>query len=260
MSCPSCGGDSRVMLSPGYFQCTSSFSHREPTGAHPSGAFGPAYRYVSSQCVARYQEGTGQPGQQPCSTHALFAVGLCVHCRRTPVCGSCPQQMCASCYSEEQARRAKEETKIRVSQRAKDEERRKAERAAHDADAQANIAKHPRSQEYYRAELNNIDAMISEAGNSARGREATGGTIFQAILGVLFVLVAMFVLIASPVKAASIGPSVVALILLLPAVPRIRSSLARSRREALNTRRAQLLPALGCGKACQFGCHTYQRG
>ena len=259
MSCPSCGGTSRAMLSPGYFQCTSIITRRDPTGAHPSGAFGPAYQDFSCQCGHRYQEGTGQAGQQACIEHALFAVGLCIRCRRTPVCGRCPQQACASCRAEERDRRAKQEAKALAAQRVEAEERRELLKAAHDADVQTNAAKQPYTQEYYRAELKNIDVRISAAGNPVRGRGATGGTIFQAVIGAMFVLFAVFILMAAPatVKMAFLGPSAVALILLGPNIAPIRRSLARSRQEALRVRKGELLAALGCGQACQFGCRTY---
>jgi hypothetical protein len=82
MSCPRCGGSSRRMLAPGYYECMSSGEVRAYAPG-PDGTVVPYPRTVV--CGHRYQEGVGPAlGQCDCG---VFAVATCQQCGK-PLCGN----------------------------------------------------------------------------------------------------------------------------------------------------------------------------
>jgi len=88
MACPHCGGTDRRAISPGFWECVSPVYGEIPTGLHPSGKFGPAFRTVAYPCGRRYQEGTPGGTGMLCQTCTVFAIGICADCG-IPQCGNC---------------------------------------------------------------------------------------------------------------------------------------------------------------------------
>jgi hypothetical protein len=81
-NCPKCGGAERRILSPGYFECTSSVL----TNVVPAGAQGNAVQVpIYGVCGRRYQEGSASDGGPQCAC-GMFAVGLCATCGNA-ICG-----------------------------------------------------------------------------------------------------------------------------------------------------------------------------
>lgn len=109
MACPTCGGTERRPIAPGFWECASLIYQQIPTGAHPSGQFGPAFATVATTCGRRYHEGGGGSSTSLCQTCTVFAIGVCADCR-IPQCGNCGLHfrgtfLCKSCLT---ARRAAE--------------------------------------------------------------------------------------------------------------------------------------------------------
>src|SRR5947209_5314689 len=88
MACPRCGGLSRHQLAHGYWECTTVWQDQVPTGAHPSGAQGPAYALINRTCGFRYQEAASGAAVPVCGTCSMYSVGLCADCGIAQ-CGSC---------------------------------------------------------------------------------------------------------------------------------------------------------------------------
>lgn len=108
MGCPECGGKSRQLVAPGYWECTSSVVKIVPTGAHPSGAFGAPERAASFVCGRRYQDGPAATSEL-CSCGTL-ALGYCRACNRA-VCHDhsgvkTGQRMCTDCELAHETREA----------------------------------------------------------------------------------------------------------------------------------------------------------
>jgi hypothetical protein len=263
MSCPnpSCSGISRVTLAPGFFRCTSQIVERIWTGAHPSGAFGPAYRDISYPCGFEYQEGTGQAGQQVCQEHSLFAVGVCARCKANPVCGRCPLQKCLSCRKAEQraeterqrvvAARLNAERAAAVEQNAREQNTRRAE---HEARVKANAARYPMPRSFYLNKLNKLRRKTFRDHRHFSQTKAITAMVIFALLpspllaavvagkapAVLWLIVeAMFLLIGSFLNAGG-----------------LRTIYASSQNARLRTEQEALLRALGCGSDCEFGCRS----
>jgi len=81
MGCPRCGGSSRRMLAPGYYECTS-ITERPGYMPGPGGTWIPGPE--RGVCGHRYQEAVGPAlGQCECG---VFAVATCQQCGK-PLCG-----------------------------------------------------------------------------------------------------------------------------------------------------------------------------
>lgn len=84
MPCPSCGGESRSPIAPGYWRCTSLVREDAPGPGLINPALGPPAFQTTRECGNEYVEVVGTPGLTcPCGT---FAIGLCQQCS-LPVCG-----------------------------------------------------------------------------------------------------------------------------------------------------------------------------
>lgn len=147
MPCTSCGAPGpRTQLAPGYFKCKNLLQAQRATGAHPSGAQGPAYVNVSWPCATEYQEADASiSGGATCSEHLLFSIGLCAEDKVTPVCGRDPQQLCLNCRTkraeaDSAARRIAEEqvAAFEAENRRIDDQRAAAAECAHQAKVDAN--------------------------------------------------------------------------------------------------------------------------
>ena len=80
MGCPQCGGSSRRMLAPGFWECESPVQVTVPGpgyGAPPTGQYGPALVTLTQACRYRYQEGR-PPGAPVCASPSCgrFAGGV----------------------------------------------------------------------------------------------------------------------------------------------------------------------------------------
>ena len=83
--CPSCGGGDRRLISPGFYECTSTVTDGVVPGNQP-GNPGPAPRPLERICGNRYQEGAPMTAAPPqCWCH-VFAVGSCASCGQM-LCG-----------------------------------------------------------------------------------------------------------------------------------------------------------------------------
>lgn len=83
-----------------------------PTGAHPSGQFGPAYQTVAVPCRRRYQEGSPDGMAITCATCTMDSIGACADCGDRQ-CGNCGLQgvgifICRACQRKRDAARAAE--------------------------------------------------------------------------------------------------------------------------------------------------------
>ena len=87
MPCPVCGGNARVPIAPGYWECDSLRAVPnygwEPVG--PGGALEPRQTVVRVRCGSRYNE--GGPGTSPTKCYCgTYAIGECANCGAA-VCG-----------------------------------------------------------------------------------------------------------------------------------------------------------------------------
>jgi hypothetical protein len=94
VACPTCGGESREPIAPGYWKCTGLIAHRVATGLHPSGVFGPPFVDEFAPCNNRYQEGA--PVTTPLCEHSTYSIGVCARCGE-PVCGD---RICSRIYND----------------------------------------------------------------------------------------------------------------------------------------------------------------
>ena len=97
-ACPQCGGSSRRILAPNHYQCVTERTIRLPTGAHPSGVQGSAWRDYVQACGFEYAEAPLGDLSSTCPSHRLFAIGVCIVCESTLICGRCPGQRCSTCH------------------------------------------------------------------------------------------------------------------------------------------------------------------
>jgi hypothetical protein len=102
-SCPSCGGHEREPVAPGYWRCTTVLAERIPTGAPPSGRFGPPFIQNSFRCGREYAEGSNAmtPSCAYCTTDSI---GSCGQCGKR-ICGDCSgrysdQRLCVVCIGQ----------------------------------------------------------------------------------------------------------------------------------------------------------------
>lgn len=255
MVCPSCRtSTSRIMLTQDYFRCTNQLSYRRPTGAHPSGAFGPAFEDVWHVCNTEYYDIPWQPGQTTCPTHSLIDIGVCKRCTQKPICGDCPDRMCGSCIAAVAwvasggAARAQAERKAEESAR----------RSEHEARIRANAVKHPKSQEFYLGRIRKINSDLSRVDRRAsRDRPAISLVEKGAIVvtGTTFLL---WIAGGSPTNAPTLRLlSIVVLLGIIALLWRkVTAILARSKQASLGRERDEAYQALGCGHHCQFGCRS----
>lgn len=91
MPCPSCSGNRRLELQPGFWKCQNSWRERQTvaTGLHPSGKYGPAWQtvWVTVECRREYHEGFVRDSPV-CPCGVLRSVDTCAECLR-PSCGRC---------------------------------------------------------------------------------------------------------------------------------------------------------------------------
>lgn len=80
-SCPRCGNSVAKTIAPGVHQCTYWWNVQVPTGAHPSGAQGPAYYVVTNECLEVFRT-TVDLGGSSCSLCNAGAVTRCPQCDR----------------------------------------------------------------------------------------------------------------------------------------------------------------------------------
>ncbi len=259
MGCPHCGGTSRVMLAPGFYRCTAEFSERVPTGLPPSGAYGPAYRDVWYQCGREYQEGTGQAGQSSCAEHGLFAVGVCTRCRMNPICGDCQRRTCSTCREAEAAaaaerKRVASERQLTAQAAAAQQETER--QRVHDARVGANAARYPRPPEWYELELEDIQADLAKTEKILNPRMSTP-FVEKFMRGmVAFVCLTWIVSGMTPASARiPIGAMFLVVgFLSFGGVRLLRVTAAKSRKARLLDRMGEVVPAIGCGSDCEFGC------
>lgn len=88
MPCPSCGGEIRKLIAPGFWECESMLTSTEMRAQlTPEG---PRHLPVDSHrvCGVRYHESDARAaaGSLPVCGCGTFAVGVCADCQ-TPVCG-----------------------------------------------------------------------------------------------------------------------------------------------------------------------------
>lgn len=108
-TCPQCGSTNARRIAPNYFECQGTLA--VPTGAPPSGAYGPTTQ--SRVCGHRYQTVTGSSaGVLPQCSCGMFAVGTCYDCGK-PLCGDhnvgTGTVLCHACRSVRRERRAAED-------------------------------------------------------------------------------------------------------------------------------------------------------
>jgi hypothetical protein len=115
MACPSCGGNSRQLIAPGFFRCTSRVMTRSSGPGLSDPRLGPSVIETARECGAEYQEGVQTTGLE-CSC-GTFAVGRCTECSQ-PKCGAHSglyrggKRLCGTCWrkaDEAQATIAKEQ-------------------------------------------------------------------------------------------------------------------------------------------------------
>jgi hypothetical protein len=267
VNCPRCGGSSRILLAPGFFRCTSEIFEEQPTGAHPSGAFGPTFRVISYVCGFEYQEGTGQAGQSLCAEHALFAVGVCSRCRTAPVCGRCPQQKCRVCrQAEERAairQRAEEADRYLAAAEAtatKETRQKRARETAHAAAVRANAAVHPGRRDSYIRELNKLQGKFPvEYPTKPYWFKRSP---FLAVIWMIFFAGLSVALVhgtsqqPAATKLAVFGGFLFGVFVWFGGLRALWTAYAKARNASLDARREALFRALGCGKNCEFGCRT----
>ncbi len=259
MSCPRCGGTSRVMLTHGFYRCTTEFTERIPTGLPPNGAHGPAFRDVWYQCGREYQEGTGQAGQSNCDEHGLFAIGVCTNCRTNPICGDCSRRTCRACRQADAmaaAERKRVEAERQLAAKAAAAQQETERQRAHDARVRANAARYPKPPEWYELELEDIQAELARTEKQLHPRMSTP-FVEKFVRGmVVFVCLAW---IAGGMTPASARVPIGALFLLVGflsfgGVRLIRVTAAKSRKARLLDRMGEVVPAIGCGSDCEYGC------
>lgn len=106
MPCPNCGGNSREVIAPGFWLCTSPIPVGTP-GPGLLGLPGPPVAHIMTPCGKEYQEVDADMGPTPLCSCGTYSIGQCMTCRR-PVCGSrtCStvrtgRRVCTACHAEE---------------------------------------------------------------------------------------------------------------------------------------------------------------
>ncbi|MEV0719892.1 hypothetical protein [Asanoa sp. NPDC050611] len=96
--CPQCGGTQRLLLAPGFWECTTYGPGHGPTATMTGGT---AVVSPGRVCGHRYQEATGAVPPVSCGC-GLFAVGTCLDCGE-PKCGAHAilgdRMSCTSCVA-----------------------------------------------------------------------------------------------------------------------------------------------------------------
>jgi hypothetical protein len=85
MACPSCGGNSRLLIAPGFYHCTSRIVTRSGGPGLTDLSLGPPVIETVSECGAEYQDGV--PATAAACACGTFAIGRCAECSQ-PVCGT----------------------------------------------------------------------------------------------------------------------------------------------------------------------------
>ena len=252
MSCPRCGGTSREMIGPAIFRCTSMLYDRVPVPAPIGRPFNLTYQDVAFNCGYEYREGNALPGQDACPEHGLFPTGTCSECRSTAVCGRCGRWKCRACRIKDEAA----EAAAHLARRAREEAARKAKEDEHAAAVAANTENQPKSQQQYIAERRNLDREIAAVRQKLRKSvtKFSIGYAFSALVGLAFWIVALIIIIKTPVKVISIFPLGFGLAFMYPIISWANGVSRESKAAVLEAERGLLLLELGCGEDCEYGC------
>lgn len=255
MSCPRCGSTSGEMIGPALVRCTNVLYDRVTVPPPIGRPFDMIYQDVAFNCGYEYCEGTAGTGQDACSEHGLFSIGICNECRSTAICGRCGRQKCRACRSKDEAAAAE----AYLARQAKEEAARQAKEATHDAAVRANTAGRTKSQQQYITELRSLDREIAAMRQKLRKSitEVRVSYVLSALIGLGFWVVALIILVKTPAKPVSIFPFGFGLAFLYPLITSAKGAAVKSKVANLVISRDSLLQALGCGKDCEYGCRKY---
>jgi hypothetical protein len=171
------------------------------------------------------------------------------------VCIRCGRGKCLTCRGQDE----KAEAKARREQHAREQAARQARNDAHAADVRASTAQQAKSQQQYIAELRRLDREIGVVNARLRKNLAkfSVGYAFSALVGLGFWIVALIIIVKTPVKVISVFPLGIGLAFMSPVIMWANGARRTSKAASLKGRRDALLPALGCGRDCEYGCRRY---
>jgi hypothetical protein len=109
MTCPSCGGNSRTPIAPGFYRCTSLVTTRTGGPGLTNSRIGPPVIDTTTECGQEYQEGQSSGAALTCNC-GTFAIGLCAEDGK-PICGTHSalfhgRRLCSDCWHAADRRRA----------------------------------------------------------------------------------------------------------------------------------------------------------
>jgi hypothetical protein len=255
MICPKCGGASFEMIGPAAFRCTGTLYGRVPVPPPIGMPFALTYQDVAYPCRYEYFEGNAPEGQAACPEHGLFPFGMCGDCRSTAVCGRCGRGKCLTCRTRDEAAEAEA---YRARQEA-EQAARQAKEAEHAAAVAENTANQPKSQQQYLAELRILDRELGELRPKLRTSitKFSPGYAVSGIVGLAFWIVALIIIVKTPVKIISLFPLGIGLAFMYPIILWMIGISRESKEGVMQADRNLLLLELGCGEECEYGCRRY---
>jgi hypothetical protein len=212
--------------------------------------------------------------QDICDAHALKSIGRCPRHRNVSICPRC-NGLCPACHQAQQAAQAElakaelirqQAAQAAVAQRLAAQRAAEAKAAAdkrgwHEAKVKANAARYPKPQPFYVGELREVNAQLSKID---RELERKVGPRTSTPVLLIFFRTAWIITLAAWLTSGMTPPgdrtSIIAVFLILGffwfgGARLLLGSLVKSKKSSLDTRRAALLEAVGCGSRCEFGCH-----